>query len=109
MFQTNPLENEILISGIPIIETSLISDCESYDICMALSLVDQKDKSAKQFSTGFLRIMTSKQNKENFHIVELQPTNITIKKGEKIRVSFAAAAWPAIGVNPGFYNNHQQQ
>ncbi len=101
VFQTHPLENEILVSGLPIIETSLISDCESYDICVALSLVNVKDKSVKQFSTGFLRIKTSKQNTENFHHIELQPTNITIKKGEKIRVSFAGAAWPAIGVNSG--------
>ena len=32
----------------------------------------------------------------------MHPTNITILKGTKLRLSISAAAYPAIGVNSGF-------
>ena len=32
----------------------------------------------------------------------MQPTNICLIKGSKLRLSISAAAYPAIGVNPGF-------
>ena len=31
----------------------------------------------------------------------LQPLEATLEPGDRLRVSIAAAAWPAIGVNPG--------
>ena len=31
----------------------------------------------------------------------MQPTNICLVKGSKLRLSISAAAYPAIGVNPG--------
>ena len=33
--------------------------------------------------------------------VVLQPLEATLEPGDRLRVSIAAAAWPAIGVNPG--------
>tara|TARA_Y100000739_G_C20389234_1_gene364806 strand:+ start:436 stop:675 length:240 start_codon:yes stop_codon:yes gene_type:complete len=35
------------------------------------------------------------------HVVQLQPLLATLDAGDQLRVSIAAAAWPAIGVNPG--------
>ena len=32
----------------------------------------------------------------------MQPTNICLIKDSKLRLSISAAAYPAIGVNPGF-------
>ena len=32
----------------------------------------------------------------------MHPTNITIQKGTKLRLSISASAYPAIGVNTGF-------
>ena len=32
----------------------------------------------------------------------MQPTNIFLTKSKKLRLSISAAAYPAIGVNPGF-------
>ena len=101
VFQTNILEKEILISGIPMLETSVISDCESYDICLALSVVDSENSSVKQFSTGFLRVKSTENLKEAVHKIALHPTHITLKKGNKLRISIAGAGWPVIGVNPG--------
>ena len=33
--------------------------------------------------------------------VTLQPLQATLDPGDRLRISVAAAAWPAIGVNPG--------
>jgi predicted acyl esterase len=35
------------------------------------------------------------------HVVQLQPLLATLNAGDQLRLSIAAAAWPAIGVNPG--------
>ena len=32
----------------------------------------------------------------------MQPTNICLLKGSKLRLSISASAFPSIGVNPGF-------
>ena len=31
----------------------------------------------------------------------LQPLRVSLKPGDRLRLSVAGAAWPAIGVNPG--------
>ena len=36
----------------------------------------------------------------------MQPTNICLIKGSKLRLSISPAAYPAIGVNPGFGEEH---
>ena len=102
VFQTNPIKKDIQFSGIPTFETYLKCDQESFDICVAISIIDKNDNLVKQFCTGFLRVSNNKPNMENYHTLTLQPTNLTIYKGNKIRVSISAAAWPAIGVNPGY-------
>ena len=55
-----------------------------------------------QFSTGFLRIKNSKISEECTYQIKMQPTNICLIKESKLRLSISAAAYPAIGVNPGF-------
>ena len=55
-----------------------------------------------QFSTGFLRVKNSKISEESIYQITMQPTNICLIKGSKLRLSISAAAYPAIGVNPGF-------
>ena len=55
-----------------------------------------------QFSTGFLRVKNSKISEECTYQITLQPTNICLIKDSKLRLSISAAAYPAIGVNPGF-------
>ena len=36
----------------------------------------------------------------------MQPTNILLQKGTKLRLSISAAAYPAIGVNSGFEDDN---
>ncbi len=101
VFQTNSFQEDLKISGIPILETSVKSDQASFDICVALSLVDEEEK-VNQFSTGFLRVKNSKKDTECECKVTLHPTNISLLKGTKLRLSISAAAYPSIGVNSGF-------
>ena len=102
VFQTNSLEKDLYFKGIPIIETSVISDQTNFDICLALSNVDEENNNANQFSTGYLRIKNSLKNQESNYKISMQPTNICLVKGSKLRLSISSAAYPAIGVNPGF-------
>tara|TARA_Y100001933_G_scaffold199232_1_gene200153 strand:+ start:102 stop:1661 length:1560 start_codon:yes stop_codon:yes gene_type:complete len=106
VFQTNFLKEKIHLSGIPILFTSVISDQESFDICLALSLIDSDEKAVSQFSTGFLRV---KNNQQKIYAIEFQPINISVSKGNKLRLSISASAWPAIGVNTGLNNKHSGQ
>tara|TARA_B100000579_G_scaffold368585_1_gene329549 strand:- start:114 stop:1691 length:1578 start_codon:yes stop_codon:yes gene_type:complete len=102
VFQTNSFHENLQLSGIPILKTSVKSNQPSFDICLALSLVNEKEKTVNQFSTGFLRVKNSKKDEECECKIAMQPTNISILKGTKLRLSISAAAYPAIGVNSGF-------
>ena len=102
VFQTNSFQEDLHITGIPILKTSVRSNQKSFDICVALSLVDEEEKTVNQFSTGFLRIKNSKTDTEIECKVRMHPTNISLLKGTKLRLSISAAAYPAIGVNSGF-------
>tara|TARA_Y100001968_G_C19414396_1_gene748175 strand:+ start:393 stop:1970 length:1578 start_codon:yes stop_codon:yes gene_type:complete len=102
VFQTHSFEEDQHFSGIPELETSIKSDQESFDICLALSLAEEENKIVNQFSTGFLRVKNSKKNQECSYKITMQPTNISLIKGSRLRLSISAAAYPSIGVNPGF-------
>ena len=106
VFQTNIFKENERFSGTPIIRSLVTCDQSNYDICLALSIVDQNKELVSQFSTGFLRVKNSKKNSEFSHIIKMQPTNISIQKGTKLRLSISGAAWPAIGVNPGYGNEN---
>ena len=83
-------------------DSSVKSDQKSFDICLALSLINEHEKTVNQFSTGFLRVKNSKRNEECKCKIKMHPTNILLLKGTKLRLSISAAAYPAIGVNSGF-------
>jgi len=102
VFQTNSFKEDQYLKGVPNLEISVKSDQPNFDICLALSLVEEDDKKVNQFSTGFLRIKNSKVNEECLYQIKMQPTNISLIKGSKLRLSISAGAYPAIGVNPGF-------
>tara|TARA_Y100001970_G_scaffold294041_1_gene446178 strand:- start:10769 stop:12340 length:1572 start_codon:yes stop_codon:yes gene_type:complete len=101
VFQTNLMESDLVLSGIPSLETYVNCDSETFDICLALSIVDVNDDNVQQFSTGFSRIKGEQTDQEHKHVINMQPSHLTILKGYKLRVSISAAAWPAIGVNSG--------
>ena len=101
IFQTNSFQEDFQISGIPILKTSVKSDQKSFDICLALSVVNEKEKTVSQFTTGFLRVKNARINEQSEYKISMHPTNISLLKGTKLRLSISAAAYPAIGVNSG--------
>ena len=90
------------LKGVPTLEIAVKSDQPNFDICLALSLVEEGYEKVNQFSTGFLRVKNSKISEECIYQITMQPTNICLIKDSKLRLSISAAAYPAIGVNPGF-------
>jgi len=101
VFQTHCLKENIHLSGIPTLHTAVTCDQESFDICVALSLISEEEEIINQFTTGFLRIKKNIKDAEKDYTIKLHPTNISITKGSKLRLSLSASAWPAIGVNSG--------
>ena len=102
VFQTNSFEEDQYLTGVPTLEIQVKSDQPNFDICLALSLVEEGNEKVNQFSTGFLRVKNSKISEECIYQITMQPTNICLIKDSKLRLSISAAAYPAIGVNPGF-------
>jgi len=102
VFQTNSFKEDQYLRGVPTLEIPVKSDQSNFDICLALSLVEEGDENVNQFSTGFLRVKNSKISEECIYQITMQPTNICLIKNSKLRLSISAAAYPAIGVNPGF-------
>jgi len=102
VFQTNSFEEDQYLKGVPTLEIQVKSDQPNFDICLALSLVEEGNEKVNQFSTGFLRVKNSKISEECIYQITMQPTNICLIKDSKLRLSISAAAYPAIGVNPGF-------
>ena len=102
VFQTNYLKEDLYFSGVPILETFIKSDQPCFDICLALSLVSENEKTVSQFTTGFLRVKNAQTSEESYCKIAMHPTNISLLKGTKLRLSISAAAYPAIGVNSGF-------
>ena len=90
------------LRGVPTLEIQVKSDQPNFDICLALSLVEEGNEKVNQFSTGFLRVKNSKISEECIYQITMHPTNICLIKDSKLRLSISAAAYPAIGVNPGF-------
>ena len=52
-------------------------------------------------STGILRVIGEEALESRRRRVRFQPLLITLKPGERLRLSLAAAAWPQVAVNPG--------
>ena len=55
----------------------------------------------EQLSTGVYRQLGEAALRSKPYRVLLQPLRASLKPGDRLRLSIAGAAWPAIGVNPG--------
>ena len=55
----------------------------------------------EQLSTGVYRHLGESAQTLSPHTVLLQPLRASLRPGDRLRLSIAGAAWPAIGVNPG--------
>lgn len=99
-FTTAPLPQPLRLIGRPRLKLPLRADQPGYDLCIALAVV-QGDGSSLQLCTGLRRILAAEIWQRAEQLVELQPLAVELQPGERLRCAIAAAAWPAIAVNPG--------
>lgn len=104
-FDTAPLEAALTLQGEPELELLVQADQPGFDLCCALSLLRGPAQGggleAHQLSTGMLRVLGDGALQDQRRRVRFQPLLITLKAGERLRLSVAAAAWPQLAVNPG--------
>ena len=89
VFQTNYFEENQHLTGVPTLEIPVKSDQPNFDICLALSLVEEGNEKVNQFSTGFLRVKNSQISEECIYQITMQPTNICLIKDSKLRLSIS--------------------
>ncbi len=101
IFTSKSFKIKTTLMGIPSIFINSFAENNSYDLCVSLSICSEDCKEVIQLSTGFLRVFESNKNNSSLKEIQLQPVFADIKKGEKLRISIAGSAWPAIGINYG--------
>ncbi|ABX08998.1 CocE/NonD family hydrolase [Prochlorococcus marinus] len=100
-FTSKPLEERIQLKGVPKLEIIAMADRNGFDLCVAISIIQQNSKEVLQISTGVLRLVGNKAKSTLKRNVTLQPLFADIHKGDRLRLSISGAAWPAIAINPG--------
>ena len=100
-FTSSPLMETLYLEGSPLLELEVYSDQKGFDLCTALSVIDQEKTQITQLSTGFLRVLGDEAKKPSRRKISFFPLVADLKEGTSLRISIAGAAWPAIGINPG--------
>jgi len=100
-FSSAPLGEDLCLLGRPCLEITAQADQPGFDLCLALSLLPANSTAVRQLSTGHLRVLGPGALEPRRHRVELQPLAVVLRRGDRLRLSIAQAAWPAIAVNPG--------
>jgi hypothetical protein len=96
-FTTEALEDTMEVVGEPEVELDLSCDRPSFDLSCILSLVTS-DERVFQISSGYAHYRIATPGR---HRLKLAATCATLRKGERLRLSIAAADYPAYPVNPG--------
>ncbi len=99
-FQTAPLQGPLRLCGRPRLRLEVGADQPGFDLWACLSLV-QADHRVLQLSTGVCRVLGDPALALLPRELALQPLAVELAAGERLRLSLAGAAWPAIAVNPG--------
>ena len=100
-FSTAPLAGALSLLGRPSLEITVEADQPGFDLCVALSLLPAASRKVRQLSTGFARVLGPHALEARRRRVDLQPLAVELGSGDRLRLSIAGAAWPAIAVNPG--------
>ncbi len=100
-FTTPPLSEERWLVGRPVLRLDARADQPGFDLVGALSLLPADGDRVWQVSTGVLRLLGGEALDRAPRQLALQPIALRLRAGERLRLSLAAAAWPAIAVNPG--------
>jgi predicted acyl esterase len=100
-FTTPPQVEERWLVGRPVLRLEARADQPGFDLVAALSLLPAEGERVWQLSTGLLRVLGGQALDRASRRLALQPIALRLQAGERLRLSLAAAAWPAIAVNPG--------
>ena len=101
VFTGESLKEAIALSGKPKLRILACADQPGFDLCVALSRLPLGTEAVQQLSTGLLRVRGQEALRLCEREVELQSLHATLRPGDRLRLSIAGAAWPAIGINPG--------
>ena len=100
-FTSPPLTEALYLEGCPHLTLTAQADQPGFDLCIALSRIPASGDSVYQLSTGVRRFRGNTALLPQQREVLMQPLLADLAPGEQLRLSLAAATWPAIGVNPG--------
>ena len=100
-FTSEPLPRAMCWAARPLLRLRAAADQPGFDLCLALSLLPEGSAEVRQLSTGFGRWLGSGALENQMREVTLQPLAVALRPGDRLRLSIAPAAWPAIAVNPG--------
>ncbi|QNI53677.1 X-Pro dipeptidyl-peptidase/ S15 family [Synechococcus sp. BIOS-E4-1] len=101
VFTGAPLESALALNGTPKLKLRVCADQPGFDLCVALSRLPLGTNTVQQLSTGMLRVRGQGALELSARELDLQPLHATLEPGDRLRLSIAGAAWPAIGINPG--------
>jgi uncharacterized protein len=93
-----PLEADLHLAGVPIVELDCTADSPSFDLCVVLSEV-KPNGAVFNFSQGYCRLAPSASEQLPISIA-LQSTCLCLPTGSAIRLSISASCFPAHAINP---------
>ena len=100
-FSSAPCLQSMTLQGQPHLSLEVHADQPGFDLCVALSRLPAGSEAVEQLSTGVLRQRGQDAMTSLNRCVVMQPLLATLNPGDRLRLSIAGAAWPAIGVNSG--------
>ena len=101
VFTGEPLKGALPLQGKPKLKLHVCADQPGFDLCVALSRLPLGTNTVQQLSTGMLRVRGQQALELCERELDLQPLLATLEPGDRLRLSIAGAAWPAIAINPG--------
>ena len=101
VFTGECLESALHLNGKPKLKLRVCADQPGFDLCVALSRLPLDTNTVQQLSTGMLRVHGQGALELCERELELQPLYATLEPGDRMRLSIAGSAWPAIAINPG--------
>jgi putative CocE/NonD family hydrolase len=96
-YTSEPLRQSLTVVGSPIIALDVQTQAASFDVHAVLASVDESGRSLG-LTEGYRHFPAHPQGAAT---VPMRPTCVTFSPGERIRLSVAAACFPAFAVNPG--------
>ena len=100
-FTSKGLHESLTLEGQPMLMLQASADQPGFDLCVALSRLPGNSVAVEQLSTGVLRVCGETAKARLSYKIRLHPLLATLDPGDRLRLSIAGAAWPAIGINPG--------